>query len=263
MKKIFLAGMAVGFLSLGAAEGSKDGLIVGVDWSLGRGVGGAEGTSALTEDGKPDTNTEARGFYNNKTLTSNLKLVLGFQRYSTQNSALGFNIKAKFGLVGVGVMDSMMTHFESAHGDIPIPQGAEKVTSLQIPFTLGLEGNFLYDFFESGAHALGLSVGLGFEVVHSRTLQANIRDKPSLSDVFAEAFALNNMSYSLLSPKLGLHYFYGHHQFGIDMSFDKVLDRSFFGLQIETPIQNTILEQALNTKLNYFYTLALNYAYRF
>ena len=262
MKKIFLVVMVAGLLNLGATEGSKDGLIVGVDWSLGQGVGSAEGMSALTENGKPDAGTDARGFFNNKTLTNSAKLVLGFQRYSAQNPALGFNIKAKLG-AGLAMMDSAMTYFRSSVGDMPIPQDIEKATSLQIPLTLGVEGNFLYDFFKRGAHTLGLNVGLGVEVAYSKAVQANIRSDFGLTPFLKEAFERNGMSYALLSPKVGLHYYYGRHQFGLDMSFDKVLNKSFFGLQMETSIANTLFEQTLNTKLNYFFTLGFNYAYRF
>ena len=263
MKKIAMASAIALATQVFATElPTKDGFFVGVDWSLGQGVGSAEGMSALTEDGEIDLDTEARGFFNNKTLTNSAKLLLGFQRYSARNPALGFNIKAKLG-AGLALMDSMMTHFATVlGGNIPISQGAEKVTSLQIPLALGVESNFLYDFFERGAHTLGLSLGLGFEVAYSKAVQASIK-KYSFSEFFKEAFERNGMSYALLSPKVGLHYYYGHHQFGMDMSFDKVLNKSLFGLQIETPIANTMLEQTLSTKLNYFFTLGFNYAYRF
>ena len=262
MKKIAMASIMVLTTQVFATElPTKDGFFVGVDWSLGQGVGSAEGMSALTEDGEIDLDTEARGFFNNKTLTNSAKLLLGFQRYSARNPALGFNIKAKLG-VGLAMMDSAMTHLRSSMGDMPIPQDTESATSLQIPLALGVESNFLYDFFERGAHTLGLSFGLGFEVAYSKAVQASIK-KYSFSEFFKEAFERNGMSYALLSPKVGLHYYYGHHQFGMDMSFDKVLNKSLFGLQIETPIANTMLEQTLSTKLNYFFTLGFNYAYRF
>ena len=261
MKKIFLVVMVAGLLNLGATEGSKDGLIVGVDWSLGQGVGSAEAKFGTEIANQPIGNGDNTGLFDNSTLTNSLKLFLGFQRYSAQNPALGFNIKAKLG-AGLAMMDSAMTHFVSSGLSMPIPQGTEGVTTLQIPLTLGVEGNFLYDFLERGAHTLGLSLGLGVEVAYSKAVQANI--KGSYSSLFLkEAFERNGMSYALLSPKVGLHYYYGRHQFGLDMSFDKVLNKSFFSVQVESPDPDLILDESLNTKLNYFFTLGFNYAYRF
>ena len=261
MKKIFLVVMVAGLLSLGATEGSKDGLIVGVDWSLGQGVGSAEGVFALVIANQPVTDGSSLSF-SNSTLTNSLKLFLGFQRYSAQNPALGFNIKAKLG-AGLAMMDSVMKSWESSAGSFLPPQGTEGATSLQIPLTLGVEGNFLYDFLERGAHTLGLNVGLGVEVAYSKAAQANIRSDFGLASfLLKEAFERNGMSYALLSPKVGLHYYYGRHQFGMDMSFDKVLNKSFFSVQLE-PDPGLIVDESLNTKLNYFFTLGFNYAYRF
>ena len=261
MKKIFLVVMVAGLLNLGASEGSKDGLIVGVDWSLGQGVGSAEAKFKLEMANKPIGNGDDTGLFKNSTLTNSLKLFLGFQRYSAQNPALGFNIKAKLG-AGLAMMDSVMKSWESSAGSFLPPQGTEGATSLQIPLTLGVEGNFLYDFFKRGAHTLGLNVGLGVEVAYSKAVQANVKGSYS-SFFFKEAFERNGMSYALLSPKVGLHYYYGRHQFGLDMSFDKVLNKSFFSVQVESPDPDLILDESLNTKLNYFFTLGFNYAYRF
>ena len=261
MKKIFLVVMVAGLLNLGATEGSKDGLIVGVDWSLGQGVGSAEAKFKLEIANKPIGNGDDTGLFDNSTLTNSLKLVLGFQRYSAQNPALGFNIKAKLG-AGLAMMDSAMTHFVSSGLSMPIPQGTEGATSLQIPLTLGVEGNFLYDFLQRGEHTFGLNVGLGVEVAYSKAVQANIKSSTQAVDFFKEVLERNGMSYALLSPKVGLHYYYGRHQFGMDMSFDKVLNKSFFSVQLE-PDSDLILDESLNTKLNYFFTLGFNYAYRF
>lgn len=263
MKKIFLVVMVAGLLSLGATEGSKDGLIVGVDWSLGQGVGSAEAKFKLEMANKPIGNGDDTGLFKNSTLTNSLKLFLGFQRYSAQNPALGFNIKAKLG-AGLAMMDSVMKSWESSGVSVLPPQGTEKATSLQIPLTLGVETNFLYDFFKRGAHTLGLNVGLGVEVAYSKAAQANIRSDFGLASfLLKEAFERNGMSYALLSPKVGLHYYYGRHQFGMDMSFDKVLNKSFFSVQVESPDPDLILDESLSTKLNYFFTLGFNYAYRF
>ena len=262
MKKIFLVVMVAGLLNLGATEGSKDGLIVGVDWSLGQGVGSAEGVSALVIDNQPVGGGSSTAIFDNSTLTNSLKFVLGFQRYSAKNPALGFNIKAKLG-AGLAMMDSVMMSLVNSGSSLPILQGTEGVTSLQIPLTLGVEGNFLYDFLQRGAHTLGLSLGLGVEVAYSKAVQANIKGSYS-SLFFTKVFERNGMSYALLSPKVGLHYYYGRHQFGMDMSFDKVLNKSFFSVQTELPNnQGVIFDESLNTKLNYFFTLGFNYAYRF
>ena len=261
MKKIFLVVMVAGILNLGATEGSKDGLIVGVDWSLGQGVGSAEAKFGIEIANQPIGNGDNTGLFDNSTLTNSLKLFLGFQRYSAQNPALGFNIKAKLG-AGLAMMDSVMTHFVSSGLSMPIPQGTEGATTLQIPLTLGVEGNFLYDFLERGAHTLGLNVGLGVEVAYSKAAQANIRSDFGLTPFLKEAFERNGMNYALLSPKVGLHYYYGRHQFGMDMSFDKVLNKSFFSVQLE-PDPGLIIDESLNTKLNYFFMLGFNYAYRF
>ena len=212
MKKIAMASAIALATQVFATElPTKDGFFVGVDWSLGQGVGSAEGKFDLAISNSPVGNGDAVGVFENSTLTNSAKLVLGYQRYSAKYPTLGFNVKAKLG-VGLALMDSVMKSWEGSGGSMSIPQGTESATSLQIPLTLGVEGNFLYDFFERGAHTLGLNVGLGFEVAYSKAVEASIKSPMKAIEFFTEAFERNGMSYALLSPKVGLHYYYGHHQ---------------------------------------------------
>ena len=81
MKKIAMASIMVLTTQVFATElPTKDGFFVGVDWSLGQGVGSAEGKFGLAINNSPVGNGDDVGVFENGTLTNSAKLVLGYQR---------------------------------------------------------------------------------------------------------------------------------------------------------------------------------------
>lgn len=263
MKKIVFTSALVGLVAMHSSAAdlpSKSGFLLGLDWSLGLGKGSSVATD--TPIGAPNAIPVITANFDNKTLTNSAKLVLGYQQYSQKVSKLGFNIKAKVGL-GFAQMGSVMTKNIDNNGTNHALSG-EGVATAYIPLTLGVESNFLVDFVESGEHVFGGSVGLGYEFMYGLNVDNSFKNVTANLSPFVSVFNAGGVDYSVISPKVGLHYYYQNHQFGLDVSFDKVLQKSVVAVE-KAAGNNTAAkaEQVLATDYNRFCTISLNYAYRF
>lgn len=160
-------------------------------------------------------------------------------------------------------MGSVMTKNIDNNGTNHALKG-EGVATAYIPLTLGVESNFLVDFVESGGHVFGGSVGLGYEFMYGLNVDNSFKNVTANLSPFVSVFNAGGVDYSVISPKVGLHYYYQNHQFGLDVSFDKVLQKSV--VAVEKTMNNNPAakaEQVLATDYNRFCTISLNYAYRF
>lgn len=79
-----------------------------------------------------------------------------------------------------------------------------------LPFWIGTELSMLWDFWQEGEHAIGLNAGLGynFELYHTREVKIG-----SNTHFLPKTYQHN------LYPILGIHYYYGHHQMGLNYRF--------------------------------------------
>ena len=263
MKKILLTGMALGLVamqSIASDVSSKSGFIVGVD--LGFGLGKGSSTTTDMPAGAPNPPAGGAGsvaFFDINSLATTGKLVVGYQKYSERLSFMGFNIKAKAGS-GFGMINQVMTE-DVGQNNQSLPINGQAVTTTYMPLSIGVEANFLLDFVERGEHVFGGSVGVGYEFATGAGRKNVFRSVAS--NTYAPLFSVSPLSYQLVSPKIGLHYYYGHHQFGMDVSFDKVLDKIRVALDASSGAGNNNSEQTLITDLNRFCTVSLSYAYRF
>lgn len=232
-------------------QSSKNGLLVGVEL----GLGGGSGT------GKID-NTESNGIYSPISYTSfnissfnlNGKIFTGYQRYFSQDNKMGYNAKVS---LGTGYLDM---YRENTASEI-IGNKSDFITSY-VPLSFGIEANFLYDFWEKGEQVLGASIGIGYSFVYGINTKINLPNEPRSDSMFKD-FTDKNIYYSLISPKIALHYYYGKHQVELGFSFDKALGESVNKNSINLGSTYYIGENTITTKPNYFYTFSLSYAYRF
>lgn len=263
MRKMIVASALLALAELGAADalGTKEGFLLGLDWNLSAGKGESVATDSPVRNNGSVYPPAFTSYFDTLSLNNGLKLVLGFQRYSAQNSALGFNIKAKIGL-GFAQITNKMTK-DVIPGGYVFPSADESVVTSYIPLTLGIEGNFLYDFFERGAHALGLSLGLGFELMHGIGLGNKFFYKEGQLAEYADVFNASSINHAIISPKIGLYYYYGRHQFGLDVRFDKTLGRNFTTVRRNLPNSQAQIEQTLALDLGNLWSFGLGYAYRF
>ena len=260
MKKILLTGMALGLVamqSIASDVSSKSGFLLGLDWSMGLSKGSGVATD-MPVGGNNGANSTAN--FDNKTLSNSAKLVLGYQKYFEKVRMLGFNIKSKAG-VGFAQMGSVMTKSVDQNGQQHQLSG-EGVATAYIPLTLSIESNLLFDFVESGSHVFGGSVGFGYGFVYGVSVDNVFKNNTANLSMYADAFNANPMNYQFISPKVGFHYYYANHQLGVDVSFDKVLDKRVVVVR-NLQGANNQSEQTLITDLNRFCTVSLSYAYRF
>ena len=255
MKKILLTSVAVSLVAMQAfGEPSKSGFIVGVDLGFGLGKGSSMATSAPIG---ANNGAESTAFFDTKSSVGSGKLVVGYQRYSERLSFLGFNIKAKAG-AGMGVMQQIMTqHLNQNNANQPL---AGPLEVAYMPLSIGAEVNVLMDFYDNGAHVFGMNAGLGYEFASGAGRQLTFKGAPN---EFAPLFNASPLNYQLISPKIGLHYYYENHQFGLDASFDKVLGRTYVAIEVPSGNAQQTTEQKLEVDYNRFCTITLSYAYRF
>ena len=244
---------------------TKTGILVGVELGLGGGSGKGQ-----TKENQiiPDEDVVfGTGYYDISPFNFNAKIFGGYQKYFGENETFGFNVK---GSLGFGFLHNSFADYKVIYDDGSIDPGSGKTSFISnyIPLSIGIEANFLYDFFQKAEHTVGLNVGLGYSFVYGANVSMSMPNKtkienfPTFSEVYKSSFKDKNIYYSLISPKIGIHYYYGRHQVEFNFSFDKAFgetknvnqfDYGSFGEETFT----------IKTKPNYFYTFNLSYAYRF
>ena len=236
-------------------KSSKSGVLLGIETGIGWGIGKSRGYYNEYTGNQIDSKSFL--LYDSKSSYNKMNLFVGYQKYFGEKEILGFDIKVKG---GIGLLSNLSVHQTSYFEDGTM-EGRDPemdMIFLYTPFSAGIEANFLYDFFQKNNHTLGMSAGLGYDFVYGVNFYANRAN----TDQFTEA--LKNMTdkniiLSILSPKLGLHYYYKHHQFGLKLSFDKA-----FGKNI-TKDRDMLFNDTLNFEsiFNFFITTSLSYTYRF
>lgn len=121
--------------------------------------------------------------------------------------------------------------------------------------------NILYDFWEKGEQVLGASIGLGYSFVYGINAEMYYIAQPESKEAYDKYITDDNIYYSLISPKIALHYYYGKHQVELGFSFDKALGEIVNKNSYVSATEN--IDNTIATKSNYFYTFSLSYAYRF
>ena len=240
---------------------TKTGILVGVELGLG---GGSGKEQHRIDQVIPQEGVIPSDVYNSIIpFDFNAKIFGGYQKYFGENETFGFNVK---GSLGTGFLNYNLKNLYSvdANGERYEADSSFNADFNYIPLSVGIEANFLYDFFQKAEHTVGLNVGLGYSFVYGVNASMKISDDSTADDNsdFLMSFGDRNIYYSLISPKIGIHYYYGRHQVEFNFSFDKA-----FG---ETKNVNSLYDGSfgeeivtIKTRPDYFYTFNLSYAYRF
>ena len=236
---------------LEATEKSKSGFILGVEAGASAGKGTSYFISQELFGQQPFAMmAELEPF------APQAKFMLGYQKYFDAKERFGMDIKAK---AGVGFL--AISHDGETLKPNTNPFVDNDVTMITSYTTLhaGLEANFLFDFWSKDDQTLGMSFGVGYEFVYG--LNSNIAfEHPIANAIFApraNAYTDKNISYHVISPKIGLHYYLGNHQFSGVFSFDKVLGDNQNANRVDGKVD------ILATKLDFLFGFSLGYAYRF
>ncbi|WP_104697998.1 MULTISPECIES: hypothetical protein [unclassified Helicobacter] len=236
---------------------TKTGILAGIEL----GLGGGNGNGKVRQENIPFL-TPGYTHYDITPFIFNTKVFGGYQKYFGKDEKLGFNVK---GSLGVGYLHHKFDNTKTIvdDGKVEGKNPSYDFATSYMPLSFGVEANFLYDFWERNEHTLGLNVGLGYSFVYG--INTNITPLPDigLSSSVLNGITDKNIYYSLISPKVGIHYYYGRHQLEFNFSFDTA-----FG---ETKNVNVydLMPSVKGVKLffitnpNYFYTFNLSYAYRF
>lgn len=227
------------------------GIEAGIGWGIGKSIG------YYDEYTGNQLNSKGYILYDDKAAYNKMNLFVGYQKYFGEKEILGFDVKVKG---GIGLLSNLLMNQRAYYEDGSIDERDPDldVVFLYVPLSAGIEANFLYDFFQKNDHTLGMSAGLGYDFVYGVNFYANRAN----TDAFTEDFKHmtdKNIILSVLSPKLGLHYYYKHHQFGLKLSFDKAFGKN------TARLKDTTLGDTGNweNEFNFFITTSLSYTYRF
>ena len=234
---------------LEAAEKSKSGFILGVEAGASAGKGTSYFISEELFNKKPFAMmAELEPF------APQAKFMLGYQKYFDAKERFGMDIKAK---AGVGFL--AISHDGEVVPNNPFKDDDVTMITSYTTLHAGLEANFLFDFWSKDDQTLGMSFGVGYEFVYG--LNSNIAfEHPIANAIFsprANAYTDKNISYHVISPKIGLHYYLGNHQFSGVLGLEKALGDNQNTNRVNGKVD------ILATKFDGFVSFNLGYAYRF
>lgn len=232
---------------------SKNGWFIGVE-----GVLGADTLNdTLFDQDTCDGTTQCSNtiLFTASNTTFDLGFIGGYQHYFGSSQKHGIKVSAH-------IYSGFGNNWEFSSVD---PSSKKVSGSISyIPIKFGFDVKYLYDFLQRGKHTLGLNVGLGYE------FDFYINGK-SKQDYFGFDYlqGLDNIFLNSLYPVIGLHYYYGHHQFELMYRFGGILDelgrKQVYYDSYKIPSKDNSLTSITSyniSLLNQSY-LTLNYAYRF
>lgn len=233
---------------------SKNGGFIGVEGVLGGDILNDTLYDQDTCDGKTQCSNTL--LFTASNTTFDLGLVGGYQYYFGDSQRHGIKVSAH-------IYSGFGSDWELSSID---PMTDEKVTASisYIPIKFGFDVKYLYDFLQRGKHTLGLNVGLGYE------FDAYINGE-SKQDYFGfdDSENLDNIFLNDFYPVIGMHYYYGHHQFEMMYRFGGIIDefgkKQVYYNSYQIPGNSSSLTAITSyniSLLNKSY-LTINYAYRF
>lgn len=248
-----------------AEKQSKSGFTLGLEMDLGK--------TSLTTKENPynDSSMQVVGEekqYSNFSFNGGINL--GYQHYFDKE-ALG--VKQAYGIstnlyFGVGIPNNNTLEYTQIVKNFG-SQTFNYETSF-LPIKLGFELSFLWDFLEKEEHTLGLTAGFGYRMSYFKSLKntnnaqtiGNVKGNIVKGDIFNQT--LNDMFSHNIYPLIGLHYYYGKHQFSLNLRLD------FWNLNNQTKQDTSTQDGAVWNETFYYDTninsqdyLSIGYSYRF
>lgn len=195
----------------------KNGFTLGVELNL--------GSATLMGDkyGLLNSNVAYSSFLGNYKLENfafDGGLNVGYQHYFDKE-ALGvkkaFGIEASFYLgIGSPIEDTLSYEYTKGYPTY------YKVSFL--PIKTGFDVNFLWDFWQSGEHTLGMKAGLGYRLSYFVSLKNSSNASNYWNGTYNQNFSglLLNEFY----PQIGINYYFGQHQFSLTYRFGGIMSTS-------------------------------------
>lgn len=196
----------------------KSGFILGVELQIGGGAG------KLKYD---FPHYEITRDFDTKSFATTPLLVLGYQKYFGEDKKMGFDVRAKLG-VGYFYSNNLfkkMSYYPGvadADKDIVDYDKGAYLKFDSISYKIGIEANYLYDFLETDNYTLGLNAGIGAGVIYSQVKNGSgyFYAEDGKFNFGQSGLSFFSRPYYNISPKIGMHYYYGKHQFNLDFSMD-------------------------------------------
>lgn len=248
------------YLELIAKPKSKSGFFVGfeVSGSVGNGKG-------KTEQWRINQTPVFALLTDLKSLASQSRLLLGYQKYFGKSEKVGLDAKLKLG-AGMQSIEHVGTLLVAPNGQYETFEYDDEagLKTFYVPLSAGLEANLLYDFRRKAHETMGVRVGVGYEFAYGVNTHIGFRNEISqqLIGSHFNAYTDKNIFYHVISPRIGLHYYTGNHQFIMAVSFDKMLGESKNSNNAFDPPIGRVRE-FLITQLNFAMAFNCSYAYRF
>ncbi|PAF52576.1 outer membrane beta-barrel protein [Helicobacter sp. 13S00477-4] len=239
---------------------SKNGFFLGVEGDLGGSDMTVLGKAQLIRSDKATPEYDHATLYQ-KSTTFDAGLVGGYQHYFGESQRHGIKVSA---------------HIYSGFGNSWVVNKNKSAfnTLSYVPIKAGLDIKYLWDFLQKGKHTLGLNVGFGYQfnayVDGKDVWKSYPGEKTTLE---SEPDKHNNIYENEFYPVIGLHYYYGHHQFELMYRFGGIWDHS--GREHEQSTDSGTANEGLATSFTYKETLdadliihtasylSFNYTYRF
>ena len=248
------------YLELIAKPKSKSGFFVGfeVSGSVGNGKG-------KTEQWRINQTPVFALLTDLKSLASQSRVLLGYQKYFGKSEKVGLDAKLKLG-AGMQSIEHVGTLLVAPNGRYETFEYDDEagLKTFYVPLSVGLEVNLLYDFRRKAHETMGVRVGVGYEFAYGVNTHIGFRNEISqqLIGSHFNAYTDKNIFYHVISPRIGLHYYTGNHQFIMAVSFDKMLGESKNSNNAFDPPIGRVRE-FLITQLNFAMAFNCSYAYRF
>ena len=243
------------YLELIAKPKSKSGFFVGfeVSGSVGNGKG-------KTEQWRINQTPVFALLTDLKSLASQSRLLLGYQKYFGKSEKVGLDAKLKLG-AGMQSIEHVGTLLVAPNGQYETFEYDDEagLKTFYVPLSAGLEVNLLYDFRRKAHETMGVRVGVGYEFAYGVNTHIGFRNEISqqLIGSHFNAYTDKNIFYHVISPKIGLHYYLGNHQFSGVLGLEKALGDNQNINRVNGKVD------ILATKFDGFVSFNLGYAYRF
>ncbi|ANV98663.1 hypothetical protein BBW65_07565 [Helicobacter enhydrae] len=252
LKKCLVSVACVGLLSHLSAAETKSGAFVGIGGSIsGIHINQQLKLNQLNPSG------------NQQKLVYSGGLLLGYQHYFNQNNALQTQIFVGSGFPVKYVAKDSREDQNPSGGSHQDKYQASELRTETIPIVkTNVEIVYLLDFLNQGEHTLGLNLGGGYQLdFYLRKMVYYGEIHGFKGDLFSSS--ANSLTHTFY-PKVGLHYYYGRHQFNVDYHFGGILS----GKEVEFANTKKIIEKYSASSLSYtIQTIpsyaSFSYSYRF
>lgn len=184
-------------------------------------------------------------------------LKLGYQHYFGEKQSYGVKVST-YGGIGTPA-------------DLSLKESGKDISVLfessYLPIKAGIDLDFLWDFLERGEHTIGITLGFGYRFNYYLSLKnknnwtTKSKDQTIIGDKgFADAYLHD------FYPKIGLHYYLGHHQFELNYRFGGILSLTNGGQKDYFKSSETgggMEESFFDTTISNTNYLSMSYTYRF